>query len=125
MNNSIESSIPEESKVIVGVDRSQATGWFSLHLHDALYAVSIRLDERRVVIDEGRGPGRLQETIIPFENILRFETFRYPIGSDCVPETSSGSIGEGRVKLQLFSPVAVRLLIKHSTNIDLISTHDI
>ncbi|HMG73267.1 MAG TPA: PAS domain-containing protein [Pyrinomonadaceae bacterium] len=124
----LEAKIPAESKIIVGVSISKKTGWYSLHLHDALYAVSIRPDEGRVVVAEGRGPGRLQHMRFPFKNVLRFESVEVPIGHNCLgAPVDADQLRETHLipEDKPFSPVMVRLLIKHSTRNDLISIHDL
>lgn len=120
--------IPTESKIIIGAEFSEKTGWYSLHLHDALYAVSIRPLQERVVIAEGSGRGRLRHLRIPFKNIFRFEAVEVPIGHNCLAAPVNAAplgdcqlIPEGRP----FVPVMVRLLIKHSTRNDFVSIHDI
>lgn len=120
--------IPAESKIIIGVEYSDSTTWYSLHLHDALFAISIRSDQQRVVIAEGRGRGRLRHLRIPFKNIFRFETVEIPIGHNCITAPVDGEHLGDRQLLPInkpFSPVMVRLLVKHSTRSDFISIHDI
>jgi PAS domain S-box-containing protein len=120
--------IPTESKIIIGVEYSEKTGWYSLHLHDALYAVSIRPEQERVVIAEGRGRGRLRHLRIPFKNIFRFEVVEIPIGHSCLEyPVDAGPLGERQLipEDKPFTPVMVRLLIKHSTRNDFISIHDL
>lgn len=120
--------IPTESKIIIGVEYSEKTKWYSLHLHDALFAVSIRPMQERVVISEGRGPGRLRHLRIPFKNIFRFEAVEVPIGHSCLSApVDAGQLGERHLTPEgkPFTPVMVRLLIKHSTRNDFISIHDL
>lgn len=119
--------IPGESKIIIGVEYSKKTEWYSLHLHDALYSVSIRPKQERVVIAEGRGRGRLRHLRIPFKNIFRFEAVEVPIGHNCIDDpVSAGPLGERQLipEGKPFTAVMVRLLIKHSTRNDFISIHD-
>lgn len=114
-----------ESKIIVGAERSDKTGWYSLHLKDARYAISIRPDERRIVIDEGHGRGRLQYTRIPFDNVLRFEAVKTPISVESTVVDSSVAGAHFVEGPKEFAPVTVRLLIKHTSRNDFISIHDI
>jgi PAS domain S-box-containing protein len=120
--------IPAESKIIVGVEHSKETGWYSLHLHDARYAVSIRPDELRVVVAEGRGRGRLQHMRFPFKNIFRFEAVEIPIGYHSVSAPVDAGLSRERQLIpedKPFNPVMVRLLLKHSTSNEFISIHDL
>jgi PAS domain S-box-containing protein len=126
MSESNERKTPRETKIIVGAECSDKTGWYSLHLKDAQYAISIRPDERRIVIDEGCGRGRLQYTRLPFDNVLRLEavtvpiSIENPVGNSDVAETAHFSGAA-----QAFEPVMVRLLIKHTKRNDFISIHDV
>lgn len=124
MNDAAE--IPAESKIIVGVEYSKETGWHSLHLHDARYAVSIRPDELRVVVAEGRGRGRLQHMRFPFKNIFRFEAVEIPSVAYQL-RLMLVHLGERQLipEDKPFNPVMVRLLIKHSTSNEFISIHDL
>lgn len=107
--------IPTDAKIIIGVEADHDdTGWYSLHLHDAPYAVSVRPDEKSVVIAEGKGPGRLRYLRIPFENIFRFEAVKVPIGHDL--RTHAG---------ETFVPVMVRLIIKHRDRQNFVAIRDL
>lgn len=103
--------ILDGSKIIIGAARSTETGWYSLHLHDALFAISVRPDQKEVVIAEGTGRGRLRHLSISFQNILRFEAVDSP--RHLIPGDKP------------FVPPMVRVLIKHSTRTDFISIHEI
>jgi PAS domain S-box-containing protein len=120
--------IPYESKIIVGVEHSGATGWHSLHLHDSLYAISVRPGQGEVVIAEGFGRGRLRHMRIAFKNIFRFEAVEVPIGHNCLALPINADLLGDRQLIQKdkpFVPVMVRLLIKHSTRTDFVSIHDV
>jgi hypothetical protein len=106
--------LPTDAKIIIGVEDADDTGWYSLHLHDAPYAVSVRPDEKSVVIAEGKGPGRLRYLRYPFENIFRFEAVKVPIGHDL--RTGAG---------ETFAPVMLRLIIKHRDRQNFVSIRDL
>jgi PAS domain S-box-containing protein len=123
-----DSAISSESKIIIGVEISESTGWYSLHLHDCLYAVSIRPEDGIVVISEGRGRDRLHNMRIPFQNVLRFESVEVPIGHNGLTDPVDGDrLGESELipKDKPFSPVMVRLLIRHTARTDFISIRDL
>jgi hypothetical protein len=127
MSNECTSGIPGSAKIIIGVERSERTGWFLLHLHDCLNAVSIRPDEGVIVIAEGRGRGRLRNTRIPFKDIMRLDTYEIQVGHNCFsypvnPEGlgSRETVNEERP----FTPVGLRLLIG-SLELDYLSIHDL
>ncbi len=128
MSKSNGARIPAESKIIVGVEHSPKTGWHALHLHDALYAISVQPDRHLVVIGEGTGPGRVWQLRIPFGNILRFEAVEHSIGHSCLADpVKADLLGDSKLipEGEPFKYVAVRLLIKHSTKSDFISIHDV
>lgn len=128
MTETTNDKSPYQSKLIVGVEHSGATGWHSLHLHDSLYAISVRPDQGEVVIAEGFGRGRLRNMRIPFKNIFRFEVVEVPKGDNCLALPINADLLGYRQLIQkdkAFVQVMVRLLIKHSSRTDFISIHDI
>lgn len=128
MTKSNGARIPAESKIIVGVEYSPKTGWHALHLHDALYAVSVQPDRQRVVIGEGKGRHRLRHLRIPFSNILRFEAVEHSVGHNClVDPVNANLLGDSKLipQEEPFKYVAVRLLVKHSTKNDFFLIYDL
>ncbi|MGA9773774.1 MAG: PAS domain S-box protein [Blastocatellia bacterium] len=127
MSDNEIAGIHPASQIIVGIEESDSTGWFLLHLHDCLNAVSIRPDQRTVVISQGQGWGRLQNTRIPFENVMRVEAYEVPIGHTCVSgPVDEEAVGEHQsiVKIGVFIPVGIRLLVR-GVKYDFLSIYDL
>jgi PAS domain S-box-containing protein len=126
MTETKTAGISSNAKIIVGASHSESTGWYSLHLHNALFALSVRPDQELIVVDEGQGRHRLQHMTFPFANVLGLKVCRWPYGDDClnsgVDDNSGGDTVAGQ---RSFAPVMVQLLIRHTTRTDFVSIHDV
>ena len=120
--------ISTESKIIIGVEHSEKTGWYSLHLHDALYAVSVQPDTQKVVIAEGIGRNRLRHLRLPFKNISRFEIVEMQIGHSCLTAPIDRDLLGSRELIpekHPFTPIMVQVILKHSKKSDFLSIHQV